>query len=131
MVNLNLSKASGGSLSMHFNKYFPQLSVSLERNVAWTEICIWFMINAKLISNWKYFFDSPYIELLNMKMNWIQSFKQNGINMLQWYSIYNEYKLNYSNTLRVTFREKINGNLHKKWNKWTLQQKHQKIIAVG
>ena len=37
MVNLNLSKASGGSLSMHFNKYFPQLSVCLERNVAWLE----------------------------------------------------------------------------------------------
>ena len=37
MVNLNLSKASGGSLSMHFNKYFPQLSVCLERNVAWPE----------------------------------------------------------------------------------------------
>ena len=37
MVDLNLSKASGGSLSMHFNKYFPQLSVCLERNVAWLE----------------------------------------------------------------------------------------------
>lgn len=38
MVNLNLSKASGGSLSMHFNKYFSLLSECLERYVAWLEI---------------------------------------------------------------------------------------------